>query len=96
MCIAALKRKGKGSDVEEADMEAVVHAHNSELQKSSCPGLLTVMALMPVTPMLCQGLHLLLALAHLVLCGSIAASDTRAVLAWCSHASFINWSHLQQ
>jgi hypothetical protein len=34
MCIAALKRKGKGSDVEEADMEAVVHAHNSEQQKS--------------------------------------------------------------
>lgn len=28
---AALKRKGKGSDVEEADMEAVVHAHNSKL-----------------------------------------------------------------
>ena len=27
---AALKRKGNGSDVEEADMEAVVHAHNSE------------------------------------------------------------------
>ena len=27
---AALKRKGKGSDVEEADMDAVVHAHNSE------------------------------------------------------------------
>ena len=34
MCIAALKRKGKGSDVEEADMEAVVHAHNSEHQTS--------------------------------------------------------------
>lgn len=32
MCNAALKRKGKGSDVEEADMEAVVHAHNSEYQ----------------------------------------------------------------
>ena len=27
---AALKRKGKGSDIEEADMEAVVHAHNSK------------------------------------------------------------------
>ena len=41
MCIAALKRKGKGSDVEEADMEAVVHAHNSEHQKSWRPCLLT-------------------------------------------------------
>ena len=40
MCIAALKRKGKGSDVEEADMEGVVHAHNSEYQTSSCPRLL--------------------------------------------------------
>ena len=36
MCdFAALKRKGKGSDVEEADMEAVVHAHNSK-QTLSC------------------------------------------------------------
>ena len=31
---AALKRKGKGSDVEEADMDAVVHAHNSK--RSQC------------------------------------------------------------
>lgn len=39
MCdFAALKRKGKGSDVEEADMEAVVHAHNSK-HSSSVPAL---------------------------------------------------------
>ena len=28
--LAALKRKGKGDDVTEDDMGAVVHAHNSE------------------------------------------------------------------
>jgi hypothetical protein len=27
---AALRRKGKGEDVAEQDMEAVVHAHNSK------------------------------------------------------------------
>ena len=29
MACAALKRKGKGDDVTEEDMGAVVHAHNS-------------------------------------------------------------------
>lgn len=34
ICDTALKRKGKGSDVEEADMDAVVHAHNSKCHLS--------------------------------------------------------------
>ena len=34
-CAAAIKRKGKGSDVEEADMDAVVHAHNSKCLASN-------------------------------------------------------------
>ncbi len=46
-CHAALKRKGKGDDVTEADMDAVVHAHNSE-------HLLVWWCLLCISPAVCR------------------------------------------
>ena len=37
-CFSALKRKGKGGDVTEADMDSVVAAHNGEGEKGEGGG----------------------------------------------------------